>query len=39
MKFTICHDFPSTDLLKGPKDGKIKANAKFFLFKSLQKYT
>ena len=32
MKSTICHDFPSPDLLEGPKDGKIKENAKFFLF-------
>ena len=24
MKPTICHDFPSPDLLEGPKDGKIK---------------
>ena len=32
MKFTICHDFPSPDLLEEPKDGKIKENAKFFSF-------
>ena len=32
MKSTICHDFPRPDLLEGPKDGKIKENAKFFLF-------
>ena len=32
MKSTICHDFPSPDLLEGPKDGKIKENAKFFSF-------
>ena len=32
MKSTICHGFPSPDLLEGPKDGKIKENAKFFLF-------
>ena len=32
MKSTICHDFPSPDLLEGPKDGKIKENAKFFQF-------
>ena len=32
MKSTICHDFPSSDLLEGPKDGKIKENAKFFSF-------
>ena len=31
MKSTICHDFPSPDLLEGPKDGKIKENAKFFI--------
>ena len=30
MKSTICHDFPSPDLLEGPKDGKNKENAKFF---------
>ena len=24
MKSTICHDFPSPDLLEGPKDGTIK---------------
>ena len=30
MNFIICHDFPSPDLLEGPKDGKIKENAKFF---------
>ena len=27
MKFTICHDFPSPDLLDGPKDRKIKEYA------------
>ena len=32
MKSTICHDFPSPDLLEGPKDEKIKENAKFFSF-------
>ena len=32
MKSTICHDFPSPDLLEGPKDGNIKENAKFFSF-------
>ena len=32
MKSTICHDFPSPDLLEGPKDGKIKKNAKLFSF-------
>ena len=32
LKSTICHDFPSPDLLEGPKDGKIKENAKFFSF-------
>ena len=36
MKSSICHDFPSPDLLEGPKDGKIKDNAKFFSFQSLQ---
>ena len=32
MKSTICHDFPSPDLLEGLKDGKIKENAKFSSF-------
>ena len=32
MKTTIHHDFPSLDLLEGPRDGKIKENAKFFSF-------
>ena len=32
MNSTICNDFPSPDLLKGPKDGKIKENAKVFSF-------
>ena len=32
MKSTICHDFPSPDLLEGPKDRKIKENAKFVSF-------
>ena len=32
MKSTICHHFPSPDLLEGPKVGKIKENAKLFLF-------
>ena len=32
IKFTICHDIPSPDLLEGPKDRKIKENAKFFSF-------
>ena len=32
MKSTICHDFPSPDLLEGPKDRKIKENVKFFSF-------
>ena len=32
MKSTFCHDFPSPDLLKRPKDRKIKENAKFFTF-------
>ena len=30
MKFTICDDFRSPDLLEGPKDGKIRENANFF---------
>ena len=30
MKSTICYDFPSPDLLEGPKDEKIKKNANFF---------
>ena len=30
MKSTICHDFSSPGLLNGPRDGKIKENAKFF---------
>ena len=30
MKSTTCHDFPSTNSLEGPKDGKIKENATFF---------
>ena len=32
MKPTLCHDFPSPDLLEGPKGGKIKENAKYFSF-------
>ena len=36
MKSTICHDFPSPDLLEQPKDGKINENGKFFSFWSLQ---
>ena len=33
MKSTnICHEFPSPDLLEGPKDQKIKENANFFSF-------
>ena len=36
MKSTICCDFPSPELLQGPKDGKIKENAKSFSFESLQ---
>ena len=32
MKSTICHDFPSPDLMEGPRDGKIKENVKFFSF-------
>ena len=40
MKPTICHDFSIPDLLEGPKDGKIKENAKlFFILKSSKKYT
>ena len=31
IKSTICHDFPSPDLLEGPKNGKIKENV-IFLF-------
>ena len=33
---TICHDFPGPDLLQGPKDGKIKENAKNFHSKVLK---
>ena len=29
-KSTICHDFPSSDLLEWPKDGKIKEMQSFF---------
>ena len=36
MKSTICHDFPSPDLLERLKDQKIKENVKFFSFWSLQ---
>ena len=37
MKFTICRDVPSLDLLEGPKDGKIKENPdSFFHSKVLQ---
>ena len=32
MKSTICHDFPSPNLLEGPKEGKTEENAKFFSF-------
>ena len=32
MKPILCHDFPSPDLLQGPKDRKIKENAKSFSF-------
>ena len=32
VKSTICYDFPSPDLFEGPRDGKIKVNAKFFSF-------
>ena len=40
MKPTICHDFSIPDLLGGPKDGKIKENAKlFFILKSSKMYT
>ena len=31
-KSTIFHDCLSSDLLEGPKDGKIKKNTKFFSF-------
>ena len=38
MKSAICHDFPSPDLLEGPKDRQIKENAKiFFVLKSSNK--
>ena len=37
MKSTLCHDFLSPDLLEGPKDGKIKENAVFFILKSSNK--
>ena len=34
IKSTICQDFPSPDLLEGPKAGKIKENVQsFFHFK------
>ena len=36
MISTICHEFPSPDLLEGSKDENIKENAKFFSFQSLQ---
>ena len=32
MKSTICHNFPSPDLLEGPKDRSLKEKAKFFSF-------
>ena len=32
MKSTICHDFPSPDLLEVPNNEKIKENANFFSF-------
>ena len=32
MKSTICYDFLSPDLLEGPKDERIKENAKIFSF-------
>ena len=35
MKSTICYDFPSPDLLEGPKNGKIKEN--FFILESSSK--
>ena len=40
-KFNICYDFPSPDLLEGPKDGKIKKKCKvfFFILKSSIKFT
>ena len=34
MKSTTCHEFPSPNLLEGPKDGKIFKNAVFFIQKS-----
>ena len=38
MKSTICHVFPSSDLLEGPKDWEIKENAKKnFILKSSNK--
>ena len=36
MKSTLCHDFPSPDILQGPRTRKIKENAMFFSFWSLQ---
>ena len=36
MNSTICHDFPDPDLLQGPKDGKIKENAKILHSKVLK---
>ena len=36
MKSSIGHNFPSPDLLEGPKDRKIQENPKFFSFLSFQ---
>ena len=36
MKSIMCQEFPSPELLERPKDGKIKENATFFSFQSLQ---
>ena len=33
MKSAICHDFPSPDLLEGPKDKKIKKMRSLFRYK------
>ena len=39
IKSSICHDFPSPDLLEGLNDRKIKENAKFyFILKSSDKF-
>ena len=32
MKSTICHDFPSPDLLEGSKDERLKKMQSFFSF-------